>query len=89
MLIAGTTNAPISKKQKSEINDATTLGWPSASPDALFCASSALLRRISFTVKPLSGLAVRVPRSSQPSEPRNLITVEKSRYPSRTLIAIV
>ena len=41
MLIAGTTNAPISKKQKSEINDATTLGWPSASPDALLCESSA------------------------------------------------
>ena len=45
MLIAGTTNAPISKKQKSEINDATTLGWPSASPDALFCASSALVAK--------------------------------------------
>jgi hypothetical protein len=41
MLIAGTTNAPVSKNQKSEINDPTALGWPSASPDALFCASPA------------------------------------------------
>ena len=45
MLIAGTTNAPISKNKKSEISDPTTLGWPSASPDALFCASPASLAK--------------------------------------------
>ena len=38
--IAGTTNALVSKNQKSAINDPTTLGWPRAAQTLLLCIPS-------------------------------------------------